>query len=199
MKQLSELLDLGAWIGRRQAFGLMAGRCSSAEANCLRQIRDAKAYRNYDLTWEQFCTNHLGISRRLADKLIQQLQEFGENYFQLAAITRIPPEQYRLIAADVTSEGLEFRGERIPFDPDRAALLSAAVQELLEKRSIPSPTSSKPVADSLRKADQRISAVIEALERLRSETDETADRLQLQGIIAKCCDRLHLLQLSLEL
>jgi hypothetical protein len=28
------MLDLGAWLGRRQAFGLIANRCSAADAAC---------------------------------------------------------------------------------------------------------------------------------------------------------------------
>ena len=35
------ILDLGIWLGRKQAFSVVAGRCSAADAECLRQIRDS--------------------------------------------------------------------------------------------------------------------------------------------------------------
>ncbi|HUI80868.1 MAG TPA: hypothetical protein VLY24_23240 [Bryobacteraceae bacterium] len=38
----SQAFDLGTWLGRKQAFGLMAGKCSAADAECLRNIREQK-------------------------------------------------------------------------------------------------------------------------------------------------------------
>jgi len=40
-----EVYQLGAWMGRKQAFASLAGRCSAADAECLRQIREHKRYR----------------------------------------------------------------------------------------------------------------------------------------------------------
>ena len=44
-----EGLDLGTWLGRRQAFAVMAGRCSAADAKCLRELRDTKKYKSSGL------------------------------------------------------------------------------------------------------------------------------------------------------
>ena len=35
-----QILDLGAWLGRHQAFGMIANRCTAADAECLKTIRD---------------------------------------------------------------------------------------------------------------------------------------------------------------
>jgi hypothetical protein len=51
----SQILDLGTWLGRKQAFGLMAGKCSAADAECLRNIRENKLYRCLQLNWDNFC------------------------------------------------------------------------------------------------------------------------------------------------
>ena len=58
------LLEVGTWIGRHQAFGLIASKCSAADAACLREIRDNKHYRALGLTWEEFCSRHTGIDSR---------------------------------------------------------------------------------------------------------------------------------------
>jgi hypothetical protein len=36
--------ELGQMVGSRRAFGTVAGRCSAADAACLRRIRDEKLY-----------------------------------------------------------------------------------------------------------------------------------------------------------
>jgi hypothetical protein len=39
-----QVLKLGIMLGQRRAFGLVADRCSAAQAECLRQVRDEKTY-----------------------------------------------------------------------------------------------------------------------------------------------------------
>jgi hypothetical protein len=50
-----EVLDLGTWMGRKQAFASLAGGCSAADAECLRQMRDGKKYRALGMSWAEFC------------------------------------------------------------------------------------------------------------------------------------------------
>ena len=71
------MMSLGAWLGRHQAFGLIANRCSAADAECLKAIRDGGEYKQLGLTWEQFCAKHAGVSRVHADRQIHYLEEFG--------------------------------------------------------------------------------------------------------------------------
>src|SRR6266700_3228925 len=84
------MIHLGTSVGRRQAFGLVSSKCSAADAECLKQIRESKHYKSVASQWEEFCPRYLGLSRSHADKLIQQLDEFGAGYFELSQIVRIP-------------------------------------------------------------------------------------------------------------
>src|SRR5882724_8997703 len=110
--------DLGAWIGRRQAFGALSGRSLAAEAHCLRLIRDRKLYLAHSPNWPDFCDRHVGISRATADRIIQSLDEFGPTYFRLSGLTRISPETYREIAPLIADGSLNFDGQLIPIDFD---------------------------------------------------------------------------------
>jgi len=44
--------NLGQWMGRREALGAMAGRCSAAEIECQRRIHNEKLYRGHASTLE---------------------------------------------------------------------------------------------------------------------------------------------------
>lgn len=122
--------DLGTWLGRRQAFGMMAGRASAADAECVRHIRDEKLYKSRTPSWDEFCTRYLGASRANVDRIIRQLEEFGPEFFQFSQLTRISPEAYRAIAPHVGKDGLRFGGEVIALLPENAQKVSAAVAEL---------------------------------------------------------------------
>jgi hypothetical protein len=134
------LLHLGSWLGRHQAFHLLANRCSAADAECLRAIRTSGEYKKLGLNWEKFCKQYAGVSRVYADRLIGYLDEFGASYFRLAELMQISAETYRLIAGSVSEEGLEHSGERIPIAPENRSRLTAAVQQLRVAGSTKVPT-----------------------------------------------------------
>ena len=123
-------LDLGIWLGRRQAFGLIAGRASAADADCLRRIRDQRLYKSKTPNWGELCAHYVGASKTQVDRVIRQLEEFGAEFFQLTQLTRISPETYRAIAGQVSQEGLRFEGEMIALVPENAKKVAAAVAEL---------------------------------------------------------------------
>ena len=127
------MMNLGAWLGRHQAFGLIANRCSAADAECLKAIRDGGEYKQLGLTWEQFCTKHAGVSRVHADRQIHYLEEFGGNFFRFAEVMPISPETYRLIAGAVSDQGLECNGERIPLVRQNRHKVAAAVTAMRAK------------------------------------------------------------------
>jgi hypothetical protein len=129
-KRDEELVDLGQWLGRRQAFGLLASRCTAADAECLKQMRDQQGYKKLGYNWNDFCEQKAGISRRYADKLIGHLEEFGVNYFRLAELTQMSSETYRLIAGAVSDEGIEHQGEKIALTPENRKRLVQAVEAL---------------------------------------------------------------------
>jgi uncharacterized tellurite resistance protein B-like protein len=126
--------DLGTWLGRRQAFGMMAGRTAAADAECLRQIRDQKLYKSETSSWAEFCERYIGTSRTHVDSVIRHLEQFGQQFFELTQFTRIPPEAYRAIASHVTAEGVHLDGEVIPLKQENSLRIAGAVLEL-RKRS----------------------------------------------------------------
>jgi hypothetical protein len=127
--------DLGTWLGRRQAFGMMAGRTAAADAECLRQIRDQKLYKSETSSWAEFCERYIGTSRTHVDNVIRHLDQFGAPFFELTQFTRIPPEAYRAIASHVTAEGVHLDGELIPLTQENSLRIAGAVVEL-RKRSV---------------------------------------------------------------
>ena len=143
------MMNLGAWLGRHQAFGLIANRCSAADAECLKAIRDGGEYKQLGLTWEQFCTRHAGVSRVHAERQIHYLEEFGGNYFRFAEVMPISAETYRLIAGAVSDQGLECNGERIPLVRENRTKVAAAVTAIRAKAE--SRTTGKPLAAAVRK------------------------------------------------
>ena len=126
-------IKLGSWMGRREAFGAMAGRCSAADIVCLKTMRDSRGYREIDCTWADFCTKHLKVSRRNVDRLIGYLEEFGPAYFQLSHLTHISVSDYRQIAASVTEEGISLDGSVVALLPENSGQLSEAISELLAR------------------------------------------------------------------
>ena len=123
-------LDLGTWLGRGQAFSLIANRCAAAQAQCLKRIRTEGAYQSLGLTWEGFCPQHLGLSRSRADQLIRQLDQFGTAYFHLAEIMQISEDSYRRIAGAIRGEYIEIDGELLPIAPENAPRIKRAVLAL---------------------------------------------------------------------
>jgi hypothetical protein len=130
-------MELGTWLGRRQAFGLMSGKSAAADIQCLRHIRDRKLYRSEVATWKEFCTRYVGASKPQVDRQIQYLEEFGTQFFELTALTRISAETYRAIAAEVRPEGLHLDGDVIPLSPENSQRISSAVAELRRRRVPP--------------------------------------------------------------
>jgi hypothetical protein len=115
-----------ARLGRHQAFGLIANRCSAADAECLKAIRDGGEYKQLGLTWDAFCEKHAGVSRVQANRQIHYLEEFGANYFRLSEVMAISPDTYRLIAGAVTEEGIECDGQRVALTPENRGKVAAA-------------------------------------------------------------------------
>lgn len=122
--------ELGTLVGRHQAFGLIASRCSAADANTLLHIREKKLWRNYAPTWGQFCENHLRISQGHANRLIRLLEEFGEPYFTVARAIPISAATYRAIAPAVRDNALHVGGEAIALTEENAPRIAAAVDAL---------------------------------------------------------------------
>ena len=197
-KELDTAFGLGTWLGRRQAFSMVAGRCSAADAQCLHDIREKKQYRALGMNWETFCKEHAGISRALADKVIRQVEEFGNSYFLLAAVTGVTPNEYRSIAGAVSEQGLLHAGQTIPIVPENAPRLTAAIQELCQQ---PEPAAALPASleRSFRRAEKLLKGAYDELERLQASPLEMRDRLRLQSVLGSGIQRLQMYVGSLRL
>ena len=171
--------ELNRWIGRREAFAITAGRCSAAEAESLKRMRDEKQYRELGMTWEEFCAKKLGVSRRQIDRTLRLLDDFGPEYFHVAQMAHVTPEEYRVIAPHVSGAGVWLGEAPIPLLPENSEQISAAVAELLQRE--------KPVKE---KAPLSAGAVIKRCEALEEavfslEELEPAEAMQLTTAISR--------------
>src|SRR5262249_14256959 len=139
-----EKLDLVQWIGRKQAFSLIAAKTTAAEVECLRRIRDGEMFRAVALDWSEFCQKYVGVSSSYANRLIRQLEEFGPNYFDLSRIMRISPESYRQIAGSVSDGSIALGGERIAITPENTGKIAEAVKTLREQQPVADPKEKPP-------------------------------------------------------
>ena len=72
-----QVLDLGIMLGQRRAFGMVAGRCSAAQAACLSQVRDKKTFLKFAANWAGFCERQLKLGNRTADRGIALPKKHG--------------------------------------------------------------------------------------------------------------------------
>jgi len=190
MKTDTRCLDLGAWIGRSQAFGLVSDHCLAARAQCLEAVRDSAAYRTLNLTWEQFCERHAGISRATADRLIQNRKQFGDAYFHLSEIMRISPAGYRKIEGHVTEDGIEFEGETIPITPENAAKIRRAVNALrAELRE--SEAARFPLSGVITRLQSQLDVSFSEISTLVARPLDPACRAALQGLLHYAASKLR--------
>jgi hypothetical protein len=131
---------LGRWLGRRDAFAAVAGRCTAAEAQSLQQIRESRAYKEVAPNWEEFCARHVGVGRRQADRIIRLLDEFGPAYFHVAQMAHVTPDEYRAIAPHVGEDGVRVDGTVIALLPENSEKVSCAVSELVKRQKPAAPS-----------------------------------------------------------
>jgi len=139
MADNAELLETGIVVGQTSALGLIAGRCSAAQAERIRRLREHKVYKRCSEKWEDFCAKYLKMSRAEADRTIKLLQEFGPTYFELSQLTRVSAETYRAIAPHIENGVLHHNGEAIELNVENSHKLAAAVAEI--RGAIPKNTS----------------------------------------------------------
>jgi len=201
------MIDLGTRVGRRQAFGLMSSKCSAADAECLKQIRESKSYKSVEAQWEEFCPRYLGLSRSHADKIIQQFDEFGAAYFELSQIVRIPEKAYRAISGAISDHSIEYKGETIPISQENGgriaevvALLRQGSEQLSrqlvsmvvsESASIAMPAEQR---KKLREVRKLLDACFTQLEAIGGSMLLPADRAELVAMTAYGLERLNQFQ-----
>jgi hypothetical protein len=182
-------LDLGLFLGRTQAFGLIAGRCSAAQAMCLREIHEKKLYKQRCPDWNQFCREYLHIARVRVQQIIGLLNEFGPEYFELSQLTRVSAETYRAIQPAIRDGSLHAGNEAIALIPANAARISAAVSALRNNARKP------------RAGKDRLAALEQQCSLLVTEFDDMAGdgqyRPQLKAVLGDLRSELRQLELKL--
>jgi hypothetical protein len=163
-------VNIGVWIGRQQAFSLMRGCSTLAQARALKEVRESRIYEALGLTWEEFCRHYAGISKRYADRIIRQLDENGEAYFRLSEVARVGPETFRQIAGSVTAETIEIDGEKVALSVENGPRIRAAIQKL--RTQAPKPPQSAPAPSSEPNWQARFDAFIGELTRMPRATPE---------------------------
>ena len=178
--------DLGSWTGLQNAFAAVGGSCSAARAQCLKQVRDSGILDSLGLTWEEFCTEHVGISRGHADHLILQHNQFGDAYFRLSEIARVSSKTFQQIAGHVVSDNrgnvLEIEGQKLALVPENAAKIRAAIQSLRNQVRRP-PAPPRPpagVVELQARLDALAADVAKTVHALSAEADD--ERAGLRGL-----------------
>ena len=178
-------------LGRRQTFSLMAGRCSAADAD-LKKTRDQKLYQGFARNWEECCTQHIGMSRANAERIIGLLEEFGPAYFEVAQLTRVSPETFRQLAPCIHDGTLHHQGEAIALIPENAARVALVVGE--HRKAVPPP---RPLDARLDALEARCNRLLEEFEELSGAWRDSGNRLMLRSVLART--RSELARLGLEL
>jgi len=172
----ANLLDLGEILGQQRTFGLVAGKCSAAQAATLHRLREQKIYKRITSSWDEFCANYLRISSTEANRIIRDWQELGPAFFEVAQFTRISPETYLAIAPSVKDGALHHNGEVIPLTEENARKIASAVADM--RRALPAPAA-KPKrlatpAERVKELDRRCGEVtVEFRDLVRQSRDGT--------------------------
>jgi hypothetical protein len=131
------VLGLGKVLGQSVAFGIVAGRCSAAQAAALHKARSEKAYRRFGLTWKEFCPKHLRMSGTQADEIIRLLQEFGPEYFEHTESVHISADTYRLVAPFIQDKALRVEDEVLELNSANVQKVARSVRG--SQRALPPP------------------------------------------------------------
>ena len=174
--------DLGAWIGRGQAFSFVANHCSAAQAECLTRIRKDGLYKALNLTWDEFCKQHAGASRAHADEIIRRLEEFGAAYFRLSEIIRISPQSYRTMQATVKGEAIEVGGESIPITPENAPRIRQSISALRTELRRTQAAQAR-YSLGITQLQARLDACFDDMSSLSLRPLDVGERAALQGLI----------------
>jgi len=151
-----QVLELGIALGQRRAFAMVAGRCSAAQAECLRKIRDEKIYLKFAPNWDEYCERHLMMSKRTADRAIGLLKKHGALYFETAALTAISPAEYARIEHAIQRDGIHVGSEVIALIPGNASRAVDAVAQLqAESNASEAARPAAPIEEQLRDLEKR--------------------------------------------
>jgi hypothetical protein len=187
------VLELGVALGQSHTFGLVAGRCSAAQALAIRRLREEKLFKQCCDRWEDFCPNYLNMCRAEADRIIRLLEEFGPSYFELSQVIRISAETFRAIAPAVSDGVLLHKGEAIPINGENARKVAAAVVEIRSARPKNRAESNTPAADlkhQIHSLAERCVAMVAELDRVVCDERMGLTRIHLREELISLRDQI---------
>ena len=82
-------------------------------------------------TPDEFCAQHLGVSRRNVERSIRHLEEFGPAFFHVSQLAHISAQEYRAIAGHVTAVGVRLDGTEIALLPENSERVAGAVDRVV--------------------------------------------------------------------
>jgi hypothetical protein len=197
------LLELGVALGQNHAFGVIAGRCSAAQAETIRRLREENLYKRCCEKWDDFCPKYLKISRREADRTIKVLEEFGPAFFELSQLTRVSPETYRAIAPAIENGVLHFDGEDILLNADNSRKIAAAVAEMRSAipkkspeqeslaRQIDQIMEESDLQNRLFKVEKCAMSIVKEFEKIASHESLGASRMFLKSSVSRVREEMN--------
>jgi hypothetical protein len=188
------LLELGIIVGQSQTFAMLAGRCSAAQAQAIRRVREEKLYKGGCERWEDFCARYLRMSRAEADRIIRLLDEFGPAYFDFSYVARISPVVYRMIAPAVSNGVLHHNGEAIELTAENSRKVAAVIAEIrstLPKKSAQTSDRAQDLRRGIQEATHRCSEILAGLDKFRSDEFLGVVLMRLRGQITDLHDQMR--------
>lgn len=171
--EVAEPLNLGLALGINRAFGVIAGRCSAAQAEAFCRIRAEKFYKRFTSDWRQFCPKFLHLSASQVDRIIRLWKDHGPGIFELSQLTRISEATYRELEPLIRDGAMHFNGEAIQLDLENAQKIAAVVAEL-RRDYMPAKQKHEPTIP------ERLAAIEKRADALAAEFNELAHQ-QCQG------------------
>jgi hypothetical protein len=183
--EFNDVLDLGMRLGNNQAFGLIAGRCSAAQASGLKSLREDEKYKTITPRWRDFCSRYLHISGAEADRIIQLWNEFGAGYFEMSHLTRVSPDIYRAIAPSIRGGALHTSGEVIELNVENSRRLAAAVAEVRQRIRLPKPAPTLEPHERIAEIEKRTAVLIAEFEHIVSRERDGENWLWVVAIVSR--------------
>ena len=167
----AQLLNLGAALGENTALGHVKGFCAAARALLFKRLKEEQTYKRLEMTWDDFCTTVLDISRSEVDKQIALYSEFGPRYFDASAVAPLSADTYRLLQEQFQGDALLFDGETIPINRENAKKLANAISVLRRRAKIPArPPQPVTIFDEVNSLGRRARSLIAEFQAISGKT-----------------------------
>jgi hypothetical protein len=159
-------LESGKVLGQSIAFGIIAGRCSAAQAAAIRQLHHDKVHTRFGLKWREFCPKHLKMSGSQADVIIRLLEEFGPDYFEHTQSVRISADTYRLVSPLIHDKVLHYGEELLELNSANVQKVAESLRESQPKLPPPAEPETPALADRLAALNVRTAETMAELRNL---------------------------------